>query len=123
MEFGQPSYISKHGMVPSMWKKGIVVLVLKKKGRKICETDNICCLGLVSVVHKMMCSLVQERLVQVIKSKQLLAKAQTGFQRGRGCRDQTLTLLGQMKVMTKKRGVFTAFFDFQIRPTLEWIGI
>ena len=106
-----------------MWKKGIVVPVLKKKGMGICETDKFRGISLVSVVYKMMCSLVQERLVQVIKSKQLLAKAQTGFQRGRGCRDQTLTLLGQMKVMTKKRGVFTAFIDFQIRPTLEWIGI
>ena len=123
MEFGEPSYVWKHGMVPSMWKKGIAVPVLKKKRWNICETDNICCLGLVSVVHKMMCSLVQERLVQVIKSKQLLAKAQTGFQSGRGCRDQTLSLLGQMNVMTKKRGVFTAFIDFQIRPTLEWIRI
>ena len=64
----------KHGMLPSMWKKGIVVPVPKKKGMGICETDKFRGISLVSVVYKMMCSLVQERLVQVIESKQLLAE-------------------------------------------------
>ena len=70
---------------------------------------------MVSVVHKLMCSMVQGRLVQMVEGEHLLAEEQDGFRRGRGCRDQilTLTLLGQMKMMTRKRGMFAAFIDFQ----------
>ena len=52
-----------------------------------------------TVVYKLMCSMVQGRLVQIVEGKHVLAEEQGGFRRGRGCRDQilTLTLLGQMK--------------------------
>ena len=44
----------------------------------------------------------------------LVAEEQGGFRRGRGCRDQLLTLmlLGQIKVMSK-RGMFAAFINFK----------
>ncbi len=44
-----------------------------------------------------------------------MAEEQGGFRKGRGCRDQivTLILLGQIKVMPKKRGIFIAFIDFK----------
>ncbi len=68
-----------------------------------------------SVAFKAMCAIVQVRLEQVVEGGQLLAEEQGGFRKGRGCRYQivTLILLGQIKMMTKKRGIFTAFIDFK----------
>ena len=69
-------------------------------------------ISLVSVVYKMMCSLVQEKLVQVIESKQLLAEEQGGFRRGRGCRDQilTLTLFGTDESDDQEKGDVCCFY-------------
>ena len=55
-------------------------------------------ISLVPVAYKAMCGIVQERLTQVVGEKNLVAEEQGGFRRGRGCRDQLLTLmlLGQM---------------------------
>ena len=70
------------------------------------STGQIRGVALVSVVYKVMCLVVQERLVQLVEGEQLLAEEQGGFRRGRGCRDQllTLTLLGQMTMMARKGG-------------------
>ena len=43
-----------------------------------------------------------------------VAEEQGGFRKGRGCRDQlmTLVLLGQMKAVTR-RGMFASFIDLR----------
>ena len=46
-----------------------------------------------SVVYKAMCIIVQERLLKVVEERQLLAEEHGGFRRGRGCRDQILTVV------------------------------
>ena len=53
--------------------------------------------------------------MNVIEERQLLAEEQGGFRRGRGCRDQilTLTLLGQTNMLRKKKGMLAAFIDFR----------
>ena len=78
-------------------------------------TEDFRGISLTSVADKAMCAIVQVRLEQVVEGVQLLAEEQGGFRKGRGCRDQivTLILLGQIKMMTKKRGIFTAFIDFK----------
>ena len=92
-----------------------MVPVPKKKGKGICEVDNFRGIAVVSVlvVYKLMCSMAQSRL-QIVEGDHLLAEEQGEFWRGRGCRDQILmlTLLGQMKIMTRKRGMFAVFIDF-----------
>ena len=45
-----------------------------------------------SVVYKAMCLIVQERLLKVVEERELLAKGQGGFRRGRGCTDLILSL-------------------------------
>ena len=59
--------------------------------------------------------MIQARMVQIVNGELLLAEEQGGFRRGRGCRDQilTLTLLGQMRVLARKREMFAAFIDFR----------
>ena len=42
---------------------------------------------------KAMCGIIQERLTQVVGERNLVAEEQGGFRRGRGCRNQLLTLM------------------------------
>ena len=60
-----------------------------------------------------MCLVVQEILV--VEEKQLLVEAQGGFRRGRGCRDQILSLsrLGQTMITRRRKGMLAAFIDFK----------
>ena len=69
----------RHGLVPSVWRQGTVVPVPKKKGKGICEVDNFRGIALVPVVYKVMCSMVQERMVQIVNGEQLLAEEQGDF--------------------------------------------
>jgi len=107
----------RSGMIPSEWRRGIIVPVPKKRSRGtgVCVTDDFRGISLTSLAYKAMCAIVQVRLEQVVEGGQLLAEEQGGFRKGRGCRYQivTLILLGQIKMMTKKRGIFTAFIDFK----------
>ena len=101
-------------MIPSEWRKNVIVPVPKKRRSGACVVDDFRDIALVSVVYKAMCSIVHQRMTQVVEEKQLLAEEQGGFRKGRGCRDQvlTLTLLGQIKAMSR-RGMFAAFIDFR----------
>ena len=80
-----------------MWKSSMVVPLPKMRSKGACRTKEFRGISLVSVVYKAMCLIVQERLVNVVEERQLLAEGQGGFKRGRGCQDHimTLTLLGQ----------------------------
>ena len=114
----------RNGMTPSEWRKNVIVPVPKKRRSGACVVDDFRGIALVSVVYKAMCSIVHQRMTQVVEEKQLLAEEQGGFRKGRGCRDQvlTLTLLGQIKAMSR-RGMFAAFIDFRKAYMIEWIGV
>ena len=59
-----------------------MVPVPKKNNIGIFEVDNFCGITLAPVMYKVMCSVVQERLVEIVEGKQLLAEEQGGFWRG-----------------------------------------
>ena len=42
----------RHSLVPSMWRKGSVVPVPKKRRKGVCEVDKFYGIALVSVVYK-----------------------------------------------------------------------
>lgn len=106
----------RHDMLPSMRRKGVVMSVPKKKGRGVCEVDNFHGKALASVVYKAMCSVVPERLVQIVEPEHLLAEEQGGLRRRRGCRDQilTMTILRKLTMMTRKRRMFAAFITWAL---------
>ena len=56
---------------------------------------------------------MQKRMMVLVEEKRLVAEEQGGFRRGRGCRDQviTLMLLWQMKARFRK-GMLATFIDF-----------
>ena len=75
-------------MVPSIWKQSAVIPVPKKRSKGPCVTDDLSGISLVSVPYKAMCMIVKERLALVVEERELVAEAQGGFRKGRGCRDQ-----------------------------------
>ena len=68
-----------------------MVSVPKEKNKRVCSKEDFRGVSLVAVVYKAMCLIVQERLIKVVKERELLAKEQGGVRRGR-CRDQILSL-------------------------------
>ena len=87
----------------------------KKKGVSgVCRMDECCGISLVPLAYKALCGIIQVRLTEVVRERNLVVEEQGGFRRGRGCRDQLLTLmlLGQIKAMSR-RGMFAGFIDFR----------
>ena len=103
------------GVVPKAWKESMVVPVPKKPRTGPCIPDDFRGIALTSVVYKAMCTVIKERVVKGAEEKGLMSEEQCGFRKGRGCRDQLLTLmlLGKMKMTAKKRGMFGAFIDLK----------
>ena len=104
----------KNGMIPSEWHRSVVVPVPKKQCGGVCVADRFRGIALTSVVCKVFCHILKERLATVVEEYNLVVEEQGGFRRGRGCRDQivSLILLGQTKVASKAGGFLTAFIDF-----------
>ena len=102
----------KFGMILSEWRKSVVVPIPKKQNRGPCRVDEFRGISLVAVPYKALCSIVHKRMVEVVEEKGLVAEEQGGFRRGRGCRDQVLTLmlLGQIKARSRRR-MFATFID------------
>ena len=102
----------KYGMILSEWRRSTVVPVPKRSG--VCKTDEFRGISLVPVVYKAMCSVIQGRLRHVVEERNLVAEEQGGFRKGRGCREQllTLVLLGKVKAVAK-RGMLAGFIDFK----------
>ena len=102
-----------NGMIPTEWRRSVIVPI-PKRVRGVCRMDKFWGISLVPVAYKAMCGIIQERLTQVVGERNLVAEEQGGVRRGRGCRDQLLTLilLGQIKAMSK-RGMFAGFIDFR----------
>ena len=76
--------------------------------------DDFRGVSLLSVVYKAMCMILQERLMTFCERQKLITEEQVGFKRGRGCRDQvlSLSLLGQVRMAYIKKGMMGAFVDF-----------
>ena len=61
-----------------------------------------------------MYSIMQKRMMVLVEERRLVAEEQGVFRRGRGCRDQviTLMLLGKMNA-SFRQGMFATFIDFR----------
>ena len=69
---------------PQDWKRSVFIPVPKKGNAKECS--NNCTIGLVSHSSKVMLKILQARLQKYVSQE--LPDVQSGFQRGRGTRDQ-----------------------------------
>ncbi len=102
-------------MIPSEWRRGVVgpgpqkLGVVRARGPATFRG-----IALSSVVCKVFCHILKERLATVVEEYNLVVEEQGGFRKGRGCRDQivSLMLLGQTKLTTQEGGFLAAFIDF-----------
>ena len=53
----------EYGMVPSVWRESLVVPVPKKQSRGTCVTDNFWGISLTSAVSKVLCVILNARLM------------------------------------------------------------
>ena len=53
-------------MTPSEWRKNVIVPVPKKRRKGTCKMDDFRDIALGSVVYKVMCSIVQQRMTQMV---------------------------------------------------------
>ena len=109
------------GMVPKMWRKGLIVPVPKSHKAGACVPDNFRGISLTSVVCKVFCLILKERLAVVAEENGLLANEQGGFRKGRGCPEQivSLILLAQTQMALKPEGMLAAFIDFE--KAYDWV--
>ena len=77
-----------------------MIPVPKKQQGGVCVADRFRGIALTSVVCKIFCHILKERLATVVEEFNLVVEEQGSFRIGRGCRDQivSLILLGQTKV-------------------------
>ena len=54
--------------------RSVIVSIPKKRSNGVCRTEDFRGILLASVAFKTMCSIVQQRLVQVVEQRQLLAE-------------------------------------------------
>ena len=57
----------------------VVVSIPKKRGGVVCKMDEFQGIYLVSVPYKGMCSIIHERLAQVVEGRNLVAEKHGGF--------------------------------------------
>ena len=71
--------------VPRQWREGLIVNLFKKGDRE--DPSNYRGITLLSVVGKVFCKILNNRLVQVLDKERILHEGQTGFRVNRSCID------------------------------------
>ena len=104
----------EYGRVPSLWRESVVVPVPKKQVRGVCDVNTFRGISLTSLVSKVVCKILENRLSSMAEEKGLIVEEQGGFRKKRGCRDQllSLVLLGQTEMVRKPGGMLAAFINF-----------
>lgn len=81
----------KVGRLPRRWKEALIIPITKP-GKDHSDPGNYRPIALTSNMCKLMERMVNERLVQFLESRNILALYQSGFHRGRGTMDPVLCL-------------------------------
>ena len=84
------SVIWQEEIVPRQWRDGLIVNILKKGDRE--DPGNYRGITLLSVVGKVFCKILNNRLVQFLDKEGALHEGQAGFRLNRGCMDNVYTL-------------------------------
>ena len=77
-------------VVPRQWREGLVINLFKKGDRE--DPGNYRGITLLSVVGKLFCKILNNRLVECLDKEGLLHEGQAGFRVNRSCIDNIYTL-------------------------------
>ena len=99
------------GVVPSSWKKAIIVPV-HKKGKDKQDPRSYRPISLLSCLGKLMERVLNRRLTWYLESNNLLASTQTAYRNNRSTEDQLLLLTQEIEdAFQRKHKVASVFFD------------
>ena len=80
------------GVVPDVWKKGIIQPISKLSTTDIRDPLNYRGITITSIVYKMYCSILNRRLALWDTHNSIIIDVQNGFRKGRSTLDQISTL-------------------------------
>ena len=84
------SVVWQEEIVPRQWREDLIVNIFKKGDRE--DTANYRGITLLSVVGKVFCKILNNRLVQCLDKEGVLHEGQAGFRINRSCMDNVYTL-------------------------------
>ena len=113
------SVIWQEEIVPRQWRDGLIVNIFKKGDRE--DPGNYRGITLLSVVGKVFCKILNNRLVQCLDKEGALHEGQAGFRLNRGCMDNVYTLneIVQGRLRENKK-TYAFFLDIQKAYDTVW---
>ena len=113
------SVIWQEEIVPRQWREGLIVNIFKKGDKE--DPANYRGITLLSVVGKVFCKILNNRLVQCLDKKGVLHEGQAGFRIKRSCMDNVYTLneIVQGRLREDKK-TYAFFLDIQKAYDSVW---
>ena len=103
--------IWNNGVLPSAWKKSIVVPILKQ-GKSRTSVDSYRPISLTSNCGKFFEKIILNRLLFHCEKYNIIPKQQAGFRKGRSCTDHLVKLSNNIKSQfAKRKSLMACFFD------------
>ena len=112
-------YVSKFGKLSSghrTGKRSVFIPIPKKGNAKECS--NYCTIALISHSSKVMLKILQARLQHYVNHD--LPDVQPGFIKGRGTRDQIVSIHWIIKKQESSRKIYTSALLTMPKPLIMW---
>ena len=107
------NYCFSNGVVPELWKYGIINPVSKAGAKDNRVPLNYRGITLTSSVYKLFCSVLYNRIAEWAEANDVIADEQNGFRKKRSCLDHIATLTTIIDTRKKlKKATFCSFVDF-----------
>ncbi|CAG2209988.1 unnamed protein product [Mytilus edulis] len=104
----------KFGKIPSMWSKGIITPIPKCSTADTRDPLSYRGITLAPCSYKLFCSILNNRLVSWLETKNILHDEQNGFRGGRSTIDHLSTLTSIIETRKlRKLSTFAVFVDFK----------
>ena len=94
-----------------------------ERAKGVCNVNTFQGILLTSLVSKVVCKILEQRLSSVAEERGLIAKEQGDFRKKRRCTDQLLLLLllGRTEMVRKPAGMLVVFIDFaETYDKVDW---
>ena len=110
------------GCIPSAWKEAVVVPV-QKPGKPADLTSSYRGIALICHFGKLYESVVGNRLVQELETKEIIPRCQAGFRKNRNCMEHVVHLVEEAKkIKSQNRSLAATFFDIKKAFDTVWHG-
>ena len=86
----------ERGIVPDAWRKVLITPLAENKSGDLGDPGNYRGISLQSVILKVLCTILNNRLASWLESNNIIAKEQNGFRPGRSCMDHIFTFEGMV---------------------------